>query len=107
MGYALTQEIGIALYKTLIRPAMEYGSEVWSDTSKTNLSKIKSMEQRALTNALGSMIYAKRSETNMEARVLPIEIRFKEKLIKSHKRMQSSNLGKYKDKNRVKKENSL
>ena len=100
--HSLRQEIAIALYKTLIRPTIEYGSEVWSDTTRTNFNKINSLEHKALTTALGSMIYAKRSETNMEAGVLPLEIRIKERIMKGYKRMQSSDLGEYVDKNRVK-----
>ena len=55
------QSIAITMYKSLIRPILEYGSEVWGDTCKTNRNKLKIIEQRALTTSLGVSKLAKRS----------------------------------------------
>ena len=75
------QSIAITLYKSLIRPILEYGSEIWGDTCKTNKNKLKTIEQKALTTALGVSKLAKRSEVNIEAGVLPLELRFKRKYV--------------------------
>ena len=65
--YNLHQSIAITLYKGLIRPILEYGSEIWGDTCKTNKMKLEAIEQRALTTALGVSKLAKRTEVNLEA----------------------------------------
>ena len=74
------------MYKSLIRPILEYGSEIWGDTCKTNINKIKSIEQKALTTALGVSKLAKKSEVNIEAGVLPLDLRFKRKYILTYKK---------------------
>ena len=80
------QSIAITMYKSLVRPILEYGIEVWGDTCKTNHNKLKIIEQKALTTALGVSRLAKRSEVNIEAGVLPLELRFKKKYILTLKR---------------------
>jgi hypothetical protein len=37
----LNQKIMISLYKTLVRPTLEYASEIWGDASPTNLKKTR------------------------------------------------------------------
>ena len=93
--YKLRQELCITLYKTMIRPVIEFGSEIWSDTSKINWSRINSIEHRSLTKALGTMICAKRSEVNIEAGVIPIKLRIQERIIKKYDRLRKTELGDY------------
>merc|ERR1711991_110696 len=89
------QSIAITMYKSLVRPILEYGIEVWGDTCKTNHNKLKIIEQKALTTALGMSRLAKRSEVNIEAGVLPLELRFKKKYILTLKRKKNSALNYY------------
>ena len=81
--YKLPQDVCINLYKSLIRPSIEYGAEVWGDTSACHLRKLESLEQRGLTAALGVNRLARRSVVNLESGVLPLKLRIKRKLIKA------------------------
>ena len=89
------QSIAITMYKGLIRPILEYGSEIWGDTCKTNKNKLKVIEQKALTMSLGVNKLAKRSEVNIEAGVLPLELRFKRKYVLTLERKKQSDLKYY------------
>merc|ERR1711991_1269309 len=89
------QSIAITMYKSLVRPILEYGIEVWGDTCKTNHNKLKIIEQKALTTALGVSKLAKRSEVNIEAGVLPLELRFKRKYVLTFERKRQSALKLY------------
>ena len=75
------QSIALTMYKSLIRPILEYGCEVWGDTCKTNKYKLETIEQKALTTSLGVNKLAKKSEVNIEAGVLPLKLRFKRKYV--------------------------
>merc|ERR1711991_473912 len=89
------QSIVINMYKSLIRPILEYGSEIWGDTCKTNKKKLEVIEQRALSIALGVSKLAKRSEINIEAGILPLKLRITRKNILTYKRKLASPLSEY------------
>lgn len=82
--YKLPQNICINLYKSILRPALEYGSEIWGDASECHIKRLESIEQKSLTAALGVNRLAKREQVNIEAGVLPLRLRFKRKLIKTY-----------------------
>merc|ERR1711991_1107558 len=84
--YKLSQDTALTLYKTNVRPVLEYGSEIWSDTCETNLRILDSVEHMGITTALGVNRLAKRTETNLEANILPLRIRRKRKLIDTLRR---------------------
>ena len=77
----------------MIRPVIEYGSEVWGDACNTTMNKLDSIEHKALTTALGVPIYSKRSEVNIEAGVVPLRIRMIKKWIKTYIRNYEMGLG--------------
>merc|ERR1711991_1115481 len=91
----LKQNIALNLYKTIVRPIMEYGVEVWGDTSYTNLKKLDSIEHRSITTALGVSKFAKKTETTLEAKIVPLSIRRKRKLITTFQRNSENELGKF------------
>ena len=59
-SYKILQKDAIVIYKTVIRPVIEYGIEVYGDISKTNENKLKSIEHRAICSALGVNILSKK-----------------------------------------------
>ena len=93
--YKIQQKDALTLYKTLLRPILEHASEIYGDTSKTNKNKLDAIEHKAICTALGVNILAKRSESNREARVMPLEIRRKRKIIALYKRRQGGDLRHY------------
>merc|ERR1711991_821717 len=100
MGYKLKQNIALNLYKAIVRPIMEYGVEVWGDTSFTNLKKLDLIEHRSITTALGVNKIAKKSETTLEAKIVPLSIRRKRKLITTFQRNSENELGNFLIKNK-------
>ena len=98
--YKLKQNIALNLYKAIVRPIMEYGVEVWGDTSFTNLKKLDSIEHRSITTALGVNKIAKKSETTLEAKIVPLSIRRKRKLITTFQRNSENELGNFLIKNK-------
>ena len=83
----VSQEYLITMYKSLIRPIIEYASEIWGDASTTNKVKLDSIQHRSITSALGVNRLAHRRDTNYEARILPLEHRRQLKLFKFWKRL--------------------
>jgi hypothetical protein len=78
------------MYKSLIRPVLEYATEIWGDASVTNKVKLDSIQHRSITSALGVNRLAHRRDTNYEARILPLEFRRKEKIFKYWKRLKDN-----------------
>merc|ERR1711991_408102 len=91
----IPQKTAIDLYKTTVRPAMEYGSELWVDIPKTRMNKVLSIEQQGLTAALGVNRLSKRSEVNLDACVIPFRVHLKRKLIKTFQRINGTELEYY------------
>ena len=71
----LKQDFALNLYKACIRPTIEYGSEIWDDACKSVKGKLEVIEHKALTTALGTTRLAKRTETKLEALIMPLELR--------------------------------
>ena len=76
----------ITLYKTIIRPVLEYGPEIWNDLNKTKKRKLDSIQQKSLTAALGVNKFSKKRDVNFEAKTLPLESRRQLKTINLYKR---------------------
>ena len=102
----LNQKIAITLYKTLIRPVIEYGIEIYGDVYKTGVKKLESIQHRSLTTALGVNRLAHRRHVEIETGVEPLLLRFDIKIFKTYQRIrirkQLKNLIKVKNKNRLK-----
>ena len=84
----------ITLYKSLIRPVMEYAAEVWGDASPYLKTKLDSIQHQALTKALEVNRLAHRHQVNYEAKVLPLEYRRLEKYFKFYKKISNTEMGK-------------
>jgi hypothetical protein len=89
-NHGLNQKIMITLYKTLVRPILEYASEIWGDASPTNLKKLDSVQHQALTKCLGVNRLAHKKDVNFEASVLPLELRRHSRIINTNNRMRAS-----------------
>ena len=71
----INQKILINLYKTLVRPVIEYGAEAWGDASITNLRRLESIEHRMLASSLGVNRLSSRMGVLLESGILPIKYR--------------------------------
>ena len=70
-------------YKSMIRPCMEYGSEICGDASETRMRQLDSVEQKAMTTCLVINRLASREKVWEEAKVEPLRERRKRKNIKT------------------------
>ena len=77
LNNGVSQEYLITMYKTLIRPVLEYASEIWGDATKSTKIKLDSIQHKSITYALGVNRLSHRRDMNYEARILPLEYRSK------------------------------
>ena len=75
-------ELLITLFKTCVRPTLEYGYSVWCCTS--NLAPLERVQYQGLRKALGAMHGSPASAINVTARVMPIDLRLEEVLLNSY-----------------------
>lgn len=71
----MAQPLLLLLYKTCVRPVLEYASEVWGDLSKTRAKALDTVQHHALTAALGVNRRSHRWDTCVEAQVEPLAVR--------------------------------
>merc|ERR1711991_766478 len=84
----------ITLYKSIVRPIMEYAAEVWGDASPYLKRKLDTIQHQALTKALEVNRLAHRHQVNYEAKVLPLEYRRLEKYYKFYKKISNTEMSK-------------
>ncbi|MCU7859181.1 MAG: endonuclease/exonuclease/phosphatase family protein, partial [Candidatus Thiodiazotropha sp. (ex Lucinoma kastoroae)] len=87
----LNQKYMITLYKSFVRPVLEYASEIWGDASKTNLAKLNSIQHKALTSCLGVNRLAHKKDVNYEACVLPLQLRRDKRILSTSIRLENRN----------------
>ena len=71
----IKQSLKILLYKTLIRPILEYGSEIQNDAAPQLLTKLDSIQHKNLTKALRVNRLSHRRDVNIEAEIAPLSVR--------------------------------
>ena len=81
--YSLRQDFALTLYKACVRPVIEYASEIWDDASQTLKNKLRTIEHKALTTSLGVARLSKRIETNLEAQIMPLELRRQKRTLRA------------------------
>ena len=87
----INQDIAITLYKAIIRPRLEYASEIFGDTCKTNKKRLDSVQQKSLASALGVNRLAHRLFLNNEAGVRTLENRRNIRIFKLLVKMKANN----------------
>ena len=70
------------LYTSLILPKIDYGCLVYSEAAKTHLKKLDSIQISSLKIALGALRPTPNFKIEVEANVMPLNIRRKELLLK-------------------------
>ncbi|KAF9760956.1 putative RNA-directed DNA polymerase from transposon BS [Nosema granulosis] len=86
----LNQTILLKLYTYTIRPILEYGAVVWGDISKKNQDALNSVQQSAITTALGVMRISKRKHVNFEGQIWPLNLRREQQLIRKWRDMKGN-----------------
>lgn len=76
------QELLVQLYCSLIRPLLEYASEVWGDASRTRTKSLDTVQHRALTAALGVNRRSHQRDVCVEAGVPPLTVRRQVQLLR-------------------------
>lgn len=69
------QNYVVKLYKSVVRPILDYGCSIYADASKTNLAKLDSLQHRILCRALGVSRLSHKTNVNVEANTSPLHIR--------------------------------
>lgn len=65
----------INLYKSILRPVIEYGCSVYTDASKTTLAKLDRTQHKILCKALGVIRLSRKANVNVESNTMPLGIR--------------------------------
>lgn len=71
----VVQPLLLLLYKTCVRPVLEYASEVWGDLSNTRAKALDTVQHHALTASLGANRISHKWDTCVEAQVEPLAVR--------------------------------
>jgi len=72
----------LQIYKTLIRPKLEYGCELFHTASKTNLNKIQVIQNTCLRIACGAMKGTAADAVQQECGELSMKLRRKQQLLR-------------------------
>lgn len=70
---ALKTKCTILIYQSILRPLMTYGCVIWGTTSKTNLKKVQTFQNRILRISVNAPWYVKNSQIHRELGISPVE----------------------------------
>jgi len=70
--------IGIELYKSLVRPHLEYALPVWASLGEKDLSKLEKVQTQCLKRIIGTKAHSSSSAVEVVAGVLPFRFRKRE-----------------------------
>jgi len=70
--------IGVHLYKSLIRPHLEYAIPVWAAISDKDMSKLEQTQAECLKKVIGAKVHSSSAAVEVITGVMPIKIRMRE-----------------------------
>ena len=79
----------LLLYKSLIRPKLDYGAEVYACAAKTNLNRLSTVQHKALVIALRALPNTPLDILEQEAGIEPLNLRREEQSLKYLARVKS------------------
>jgi len=68
-------QTGIALYKTLVCPHMEYAIPVWATMSSGDLCKVEKVQVQCLRQIIGAKAHSSTAATEVITEIVPVRIR--------------------------------
>ena len=71
-------QTGVHLYKTLVRPHLEYAIPVWAAASDKDISKLEQTQVQCLKRMIGAKSHSSSSAVEVITAVMPIRIRVRE-----------------------------
>ena len=82
----------IRIYNSMVRSVIEYGCPVWQITSVENMSKLEAIQRKGLSVCLGLPSTSGREAMEVEANILPIDLRLEEISVREIAKIQSKNI---------------
>lgn len=70
---ALKTKCTILIYQSILRPLMTYGCVIWGTTSKTNLKKVQTFQNKILRISVNAPWYVRNSQIHRELGISPVE----------------------------------
>src|SRR5690348_3925746 len=74
------------LYKTIIRPSLEYASAFWNGAAETHKKKLERIQRIAICRILGVMHQTAYDTVNVISQIPPLELRRKQEEVKLYHR---------------------
>ena len=65
----------VSIFKTYVRPQLEYGSVVWGDAAQTYLGRLDTVQNYAVARALGVPRYSSVAATHAELDITTLSLR--------------------------------
>ena len=77
--YGADKQSLLTIYKTIIRPKLDYGCEIFNNLSKNTLQKLDIIQNTALKIALGALKSTPKTALEHEAGILPLSLHMEQK----------------------------
>ena len=76
--FGLPIQIGITLYKALVRPHLEYGLPAWGKLKESDILKMERLQSQCLKNIMGLKIHSSSDAVDVIAAVTPVRLRMRQ-----------------------------
>jgi len=80
-------QIGIQLYKSLVRPHLEYALLVWANISDKDLGKLEAAQTQCLRRILGAKTHSSSAAVEVITGILPVRFRKRELCCREYMRI--------------------
>ena len=87
----LPVNVGINLYKTLVRTHLEYAIPVWASVAEKDLVKLENVQLQCLKRIIGAKAHSSSSAVEVIAGVLPFRFRKRELCLREYLRIKCKN----------------
>ena len=80
---------GISLYKTLVRPHLEYAMPVWANVCDKDLRKLEDVQVQSIRRIIGAKAHSSSSAVEVVSGILPVNVRKREMCHREYIRIMS------------------
>jgi len=77
-NHGIPVQIGVDLYKSLVRPHLEYALPVWANISERDINKMESTQHQCLKRVIGAKLHSSSSAVEVICGIMPIRFRKRE-----------------------------